>query len=152
GNTIGQSARLELLDISVEAVDEARAAGLTRADHLLHLRCEGADPIVLELFDKVSDHPLVKLVSLMDHTPGRGQFIHLAPYARYYQREHNVPDSERQATIVSTKANREKYADRHRRTLAEARRERGIPTAAHDDATLAHVEESVELGITISEF
>lgn len=152
GNTIGQSTRLELLDLSVEAVDQARAAGLTRADHLLHLRCEVADPIVLDLFEKVQDHPLVKLVSLMDHTPGQRQFVDLAQYALYYQKKHNVSDAELQAMIVSTRANQEKYADLHRRTLAEACRERGIPTAAHDDATLAHVEESADLGIVISEF
>ncbi|KZD08979.1 alpha-D-ribose 1-methylphosphonate 5-triphosphate diphosphatase [Oceanibaculum pacificum] len=152
GNTIGNNTRLELLDQSVEAIDQARAAGLTRADHFLHLRCEVADPDVLNQYEKVQGHPLLRLVSLMDHTPGQRQFVDIAQYRLYYQKKHNVSEAELQEMIVSTKANQEKYADPHRIALAAACRDRGIPIAAHDDATMAHVAESASLGITISEF
>lgn len=152
GNTIGNNTRLELLDQSVEAIDQARAAGLTRADHFLHLRCEVADPDVLNQYEKVQQHPLLRLVSLMDHTPGQRQFVDIAQYRLYYQKKHNVSEADLQEMIVSTRANQEKYATPHRVALAAACRARGIPIAAHDDATMAHVEESASLGITISEF
>src|SRR6185437_5413862 len=48
--------------------------GLLKADHFMHLRCEVPATDMLGLFDSVADHPLVRMVSLMDHSPGVGQY------------------------------------------------------------------------------
>jgi len=45
-----------------------------------------------------------------------------------------------------------KYSDKHRKMLAALCAERGIPLASHDDATLAHVQESIDYGVGIAEF
>ena len=42
------------------------------------LRSAGAD--MLALFDPVADHPRVRMVSLMDHSPGVGQYANLDLY------------------------------------------------------------------------
>ena len=42
--------------------------------------------------------------------------------------------------------------DGNRRKIAALGREKGLILASHDDATRAHVEESVELGVTLAEF
>jgi len=39
-----------------------------------------------------------------------------------------------------------------RRGVIEIARERGLPVASHDDASEAHIDECVEVGITILEF
>ncbi|TSD93048.1 phosphonate metabolism protein PhnM [Skermania sp. ID1734] len=52
-----------------EAIIGTRQADVLRADHLMHLRCEISAPDCLEQFESYADHPLVRLVSLMDHTP-----------------------------------------------------------------------------------
>ncbi|MNL28172.1 Alpha-D-ribose 1-methylphosphonate 5-triphosphate diphosphatase [compost metagenome] len=44
------------------------------------------------------------------------------------------------------------YADRHRKALAELSHARSIVLASHDDATAAHVDAALDLGISIAEF
>ena len=67
-----------------EAVRRAAEAGLLRADHLTHLRCEVPAPNVVESLEEfLASHP-VQLISLMDHTPGQRQFRDLEKYFIYY--------------------------------------------------------------------
>src|SRR6201996_2634910 len=56
------------------AISSARDANLLRADHFLHLRCEIPMPDVVEEAKELIDRPDVRLMSLMDHTPGQRQF------------------------------------------------------------------------------
>src|SRR5580765_5754855 len=60
--------------VLAEAITAARSANLLRADHFLHLRCEIPMPSVVEEAKELIDRPDVRLVSLMDHTPGQRQF------------------------------------------------------------------------------
>ena len=53
---------------------------MLKAEHFLHLRCEVPALDMLELFDAVADHPLRAMVSLMDHSPGVGQYANLDFY------------------------------------------------------------------------
>ena len=52
----------------------ARDAGLLRIEHFLHLRCEVPMPSVVEDAAELIGRPDVRLMSLMDHTPGQRQF------------------------------------------------------------------------------
>ena len=70
----GKSERLEYLNLSIDVLRRARAAGALKAEHLLHLRLEIADPNMLELFEPLLAEPTLRLVSLMDHTPGQRQW------------------------------------------------------------------------------
>ena len=71
--------------VLAEAITSAREANLLRADHFLHLRCEIPMPSVVEEAKELIDRPDVRLMSLMDHTPGpapvprRGQAARLLP-------------------------------------------------------------------------
>ncbi len=51
--------------------------GLLKADHFLHLRCELPAPGMPGLLAQFTGHALLRLVSLMDHTPGTGQYANL---------------------------------------------------------------------------
>ena len=64
------------------------------------------------------DDPLVRLVSLMDHTPGQRQFVRIDKLKIYYQGKHGLTDDQFEDMIVERKALQEKYSD-HCRTLAE---------------------------------
>jgi len=77
--------RSEMLLDAVKAIREAGENGLFRAEHLLHMRCEVAHPGVVETFELFLDDPLVRLVSLMDHTPGQRQFASIEKFQEYYQ-------------------------------------------------------------------
>jgi alpha-D-ribose 1-methylphosphonate 5-triphosphate diphosphatase len=54
--------------------------------------------------------------------------------------------------IVLQKANSREYSTRYREAIVEHCLARGLSVASHDDATLAHVEESSRYGMTIAEF
>src|ERR1700694_5553398 len=60
--------------VLAEAIASARDANLLRADHFLHLRCEIPMPSVVEEAKELIGRPDVRLMSLMDHTPGQRQF------------------------------------------------------------------------------
>src|SRR4029078_9415368 len=72
-------------DILSAAIDKGRAADLLRADHFLHLRCEVPMPMVVEDAARLAVRPDVKLMSLMDHTPGQRQFRDAEKLKDYYR-------------------------------------------------------------------
>jgi alpha-D-ribose 1-methylphosphonate 5-triphosphate diphosphatase len=59
--------------VLAEAIAAARDANLLRSDHFLHLRCEIPMPSVVEEARELIGRPDVRLMSLMDHTPGQRQ-------------------------------------------------------------------------------
>src|SRR3954471_8852694 len=67
------------------AITTARDADLLRADHFLHLRCEIPMPSVVEEAMELIDRPDVRLMSLMDHTPGQRQFRDEGKLRDYYR-------------------------------------------------------------------
>ena len=146
----GQRARNPLPLIA--AIERARAGGLLKADHLLHLRCEVSTEHVVTDFTPHAGHPLVRLVSLMDHAPGQRQFTNVAKYREYNQGKYGLSDAEIDALIEKRIADREKYGDVHRAALLRLCETSRVPLASHDDATVAHVEEAAKAGTVIAEF
>jgi alpha-D-ribose 1-methylphosphonate 5-triphosphate diphosphatase len=152
GDTQENSERILELDTMAGSVKAARAHGLLRVDHFLHLRCEVCYPEVVSLFRSFDGEPLVKLVSLMDHTPGQRQFTRLEKFLQYYQGKFSLSDGEAEELIRRRKENQKKYSREHRETIVGLCRNRGLPLASHDDTTLQHVQEAASEGVVISEF
>src|SRR5215813_10464423 len=67
------------------AIAAARAADMLRADHFLHLRCEVPMPDVVEEARALIGRDDVRLLSLMDHTPGQRQFRDETKLRDYYR-------------------------------------------------------------------
>ena len=135
-----------------EAIGRAKAAGVLRADHLLHLRCELACDDTVPETAAFLDDPNLRLISLMDHTPGQRQFTRLDKFKQYYGGKSGMSEPELEAYIGERLAAHDRLAVPNRRRVVELARSRGIPLASHDDATSAHVEEAAEDGVTIAEF
>ncbi len=140
-----------ILESSVGTLRAARDADLFRADHLVHLRCEIADPTVVEMFEPFADEPLVRLVSLMDHTPGQRQWTDLSKFREYY-RGIGMGEAEMDTLFLEQTELQARCAAEHRLTLVARCHERGIPLASHDDTTEDHVAEAHADGIAIAEF
>ena len=68
-----------------DAIDAAREAGLLRAEHFLHLRCEIPMPTWSRTAERLIERPDVRLMSLMDHTPGQRQFRDEDKLRDYYR-------------------------------------------------------------------
>ena len=151
GNSGGGGSWRKLLEPSVLAISEAQRDGHLRADHYLHLRCEISDPAVVEEFDRLVDHPLARLYSVMDHTPDQRQWRDLEKFRTYLMGKGYTED-QLAAHIVEKKAQQQTHAEPNRKALAERFLALGHPVASHDDTTEAHVDEAVRDGATISEF
>jgi alpha-D-ribose 1-methylphosphonate 5-triphosphate diphosphatase len=136
----------------VEAIRTARAAGLLRADHYLHMRCEVSTELVVQDFTPFADDPMVRLVSLMDHAPGQRQFVDVAKYREYNQGRYGLTDAQLDALVERRLEERARYADEHRAEITALCRKHGLPVASHDDATVAHVDEAMQAGAAIAEF
>ncbi|KFA98593.1 alpha-D-ribose 1-methylphosphonate 5-triphosphate diphosphatase [Vibrio sp. ER1A] len=140
------------LDLFINTVVDSQKRNLTRAEHLLHLRCEVPHESTVGMFEKYVDLPEVQLVSLMDHAPGQRQFVDVEKYRTYYQGKHNLTDSEMVAFEKKQVELSERWSTQNRNEICHQCREHNIPMASHDDATKAHVQESKDLGMVIAEF
>lgn len=136
----------------VDAVVHAAGSGILRADHYVHLRCEVATPDVVDLFEEIGGHERVRMVSLMDHTPGQRQYADVEAFRTYMVGKHSMSDVQFEQHVAELHVLSSRFADDNRRRIAQLATERGIMMAAHDDATQAHVDESAEAGVRISEF
>ncbi len=133
-------------------IHDAQKHGILRADHLIHLRCEIGGDDAAEMFDEFHGDPLVRLASIMDHTPGQRQFRNIEHWTVYYKGKHGLDDAGIAALIAERKERQARNADRNRDAIVAVCRERDLVLASHDDTTPGHIDEAVEMGATISEF
>lgn len=131
--------------------DALAGTGLLKSDHYLHLRCELPASDMLGLLDPVADHPRVRMISLMDHSPGVGQYFNLDRY-RALRAKDGVDAVTIERRIGELQEQRARLRDPNRRALLERVRGGGIVLASHDDRTEEEIEENHRDGIRISEF
>ncbi|MCM2439367.1 alpha-D-ribose 1-methylphosphonate 5-triphosphate diphosphatase [Agrobacterium vitis] len=141
----------EMRDMA-DAIQAAEKDDRLRAEHLLHLRCEVASDNVLDHFADFAQDPHVRLVSLMDHSPGQRQFQTMDQYTLYYKTKKGLSEEAFARFVEKRLEASAAYSSQHRDTLARICAERGITVASHDDATLAHVEEAKGHGVRLAEF
>ena len=147
-----RSIRANGLQAATEALNHARSHGLLRAEHLLHMRCEIACDNVVDVVAPFLDDPTVKLVSLMDHTPGQRQWMDVEKFRTYTQRNQKWSDEYLAQVVMERMEMQARNSDRNRQRLLDLCRDRGMPMASHDDTVPEHVEEAVAAGFRISEF
>jgi alpha-D-ribose 1-methylphosphonate 5-triphosphate diphosphatase len=143
--------RIKTFQDGVIDLDALTHAGLLKADHFLHLRCEIPALDMLELFDPVADHPLVRMISLMDHSPGVGQYANMDFY-RKLRRQGGLDEETVERRINEMQAQRARWRDPNRRALLDRVRGTTIALASHDDRTEDEIVENAADGIRISEF
>lgn len=152
GDVLPNSARLTQFAPMIDAIDRAQQAGRFAADHRLHLRCELGYEHVYEIAERYADHPLLMIISLMDHTPGQRQFVNIEKYREYYVGKHGINNAQMDAFIQRRIADQQRYAEQNRQLLVELTQTKDVFLASHDDATIEHVQEAVDSGATIAEF
>jgi alpha-D-ribose 1-methylphosphonate 5-triphosphate diphosphatase len=148
--------RVRTFKDGVADLDALADADLLKAEHFLHLRCEVPAHDMLALFDPVADHKRVRMVSLMDHSPGVGQYADLDFY-RALRRRGGLDDAYIEQRIGELQAQRERLRGPNRRALLDrvaAGRVAGrcLALASHDDRTVEEIAENAADGIRISEF
>lgn len=131
------------------AVHEWNPHGLV--DNRVHCRYEVTDPTAPEILLELMAADAMHLLSVMDHSPGQGQFKDIAAFRDYLARTYRKSETELNALVRNKLAQAEGAMERIR-LLIGAAQARGIHIASHDDDTPEKVATLHALGVGISEF
>lgn len=147
--------RIQTFEDGIGDLADLSAAGVLRTEHLLHLRCELIAPEMQDLFQMVRVdprlHPLLRLVSLMDHSPGVGQYADIARW-RAGRAAEGMTDAQTDALLAQIADNRNRYLEPNRAYVLDYCRENHVALASHDDRLEAEVARNHADGISIAEF
>jgi alpha-D-ribose 1-methylphosphonate 5-triphosphate diphosphatase len=136
-----------------EAIASAREANLLRSDHFLHLRCEIPMPSVVEEAKELVGRPDVRLISLMDHTPGQRQFRDEGKLRDYYRgKGAGMTDAELETLFERRFAFQKAHAASNMRELVALAQQYQIPLASHDDTTDENVADAIRDRVSLAEF
>jgi alpha-D-ribose 1-methylphosphonate 5-triphosphate diphosphatase len=120
-------------------------------DHRLHLRVEVTDADSVSAAEELLAGGQVALLSVMNHTPGQGQFRSTDSYVAFYRRNYAVGERELHARIGMKVAAGPHLTERLGR-LAGAARSGGVPFAWHDPDSAGTIARAGAHGAVIAEF
>jgi alpha-D-ribose 1-methylphosphonate 5-triphosphate diphosphatase len=152
GAAMQKQERRKILTPMLGTLEDLTARDMLRAEHLVHLRCEISDPATPELAEAVIDGPLVRAMSLMDHTPGDRQSPDVERYIVKSARDMQVSVAEMRDLTAELIERSARVGAAVRARLAAMARDRALPLMSHDDASPAHVAMAAGEGAAISEF
>ena len=140
-------------DVLARAIADAREGNLLRTDHFLHLRCEIPMPSVVEEAKELIGRSDVRLISLMDHTPGQRQFRDEGKMRDYYRgKGGGKTDAELNELFERRLAYQKAYAADNMRTIVALAHQYEIPLASHDDTTAENVADAIRDRVSVAEF
>jgi alpha-D-ribose 1-methylphosphonate 5-triphosphate diphosphatase len=114
----------------VRTVAAYRAHSLV--DNRIHCRYEVTDNAAVPVLEMLMAEGVVDLLSVMDHSPGQGQFKTLDAYLSYMMGNHGMSREEAADAAAKKSAELAGATERVNRLVSKAH-ELGIPTASHDD-------------------
>lgn len=152
GDPYGDGFRSRDQSALLGVLDQLESASALRCQHLIHVRCELPAPNAQELFEPFAGHPRLRLISLMDHTPGQRQWTDVEQARIYYTGKKGWSDAQFDEEVRIAPQRQATHAQPNRRWFADFARAHGVALATHDDTTLEHVEEARALGASMSEF
>ena len=140
-------------EILARAISSARDANLLRAEHFLHLRCEIPMPSVVEEAKELVGRPDVRLMSLMDHTPGQRQFRDEGKLRDYYRgKSGGLTDAELDVMFERRHFYQKTYGETNMREIVALAHSYDIPLASHDDTTEENVSDAIRDRVSVAEF
>ncbi len=119
--------------------------------HEVHARLELTSQNGFETIQHMIQNREVRLVSLMDHSPGQGQYKSEDAFRGYVKRTVNMSDAEIDALLLH-KRTQQSYKPERTLAVTKMVREAGMALATHDDDDPAKIAEWPALGVTMSEF
>src|ERR1700754_3735551 len=140
-------------DAQAAAISTPRDASLLRADHSLHLRCKTPMPDVVAEAKELVGRPDVRLMSLMDHTPGQRQFRDEVKLRDYYRgKGGGMTDAELDVLFARRFAYQQAYAAKNMRAIVALAQQHKLPLASHDDTTEENVADAIADRVSVAEF
>jgi alpha-D-ribose 1-methylphosphonate 5-triphosphate diphosphatase len=94
----------------------------------------------------------VRIVSLMDHTPGQRQFRDPLRLREYLSGKYGMTETDIEAHFEHLTGLQNRYGAEHETGAVEHARRLGAVLASHDDTTIEQVAVSADHGVTLAEF
>jgi alpha-D-ribose 1-methylphosphonate 5-triphosphate diphosphatase len=142
----------QLVTRLVHQIHHMRAELLT--DLRVHARLEVSTPQVVPALGELLEAGKIELLSLMDHTPGQGQYRNIEHYVGFISKWRRVGrehvEEELRQRLERAGSVEERWA--LARDIAGLAGELGLPIASHDDDTSEKIDLVASLGATIAEF
>lgn len=125
------------------------------ADHFVHSRFEITNPAAGEVLKELLLAKQIHMVSIMDHTPGQGQYRDIESYVKFavaWRSQHGEKVTE--ADIRNHIADRKTWPKGWEavQDISRVSQEYGVVLASHDDDTVEKVRLVYDFGVRISEF
>ncbi|MGR3503967.1 alpha-D-ribose 1-methylphosphonate 5-triphosphate diphosphatase [Pseudaestuariivita sp.] len=143
------------IDYARKLADEllaARAQGMFKISHFLHLRAEICSETLLEELAAFGAEDRVGIVSLMDHTPGQRQFRDLTALKTYVSKKRGMNDAEFAEHVQNLEGLQARFGAKHEAGAVTEAGRLGAVLASHDDTTSGHVATSAKNGVGFAEF
>lgn len=146
----GEGVRNDSMAMAVIQQIKKRSWSVIR--NLVHLRYEVTNFESLPLVKDLLNSGMVDLFSIMDHSPGQGQYQTAEAYADYLRKTYRTPEPEIRKEVETRIERRQRITTDFLEDLVQTALARGIPVASHDDESVAKLNWARQTGITIAEF
>ena len=118
----------------------------------IHARFEITDLGAVPFLEGLLEDQQIQLFSVMDHSPGQGQFRDILSFKSYYGPVYAKSDAEMDAIIARKQNARNGEAFTAMAHLLQICHHHGIAVASHDDDSAEKVRRLKEMGVAMSEF
>ena len=140
----------EMTDYLIHQIHELKG-GFSCRTHI-HARYEVTNDEAFSQVESLISRRLIHFFSIMDHTPGQGQFSDVSHFRTYYSKARGLTE-EHVDTIIERRLDASRRVDwQGLEHLARVCRDKGIRMASHDDDSTDKVAALSRLGVTLSEF
>ncbi len=118
----------------------------------IHARYEITHTAALDTLEKLASEGCLDMISIMDHTPGQGQFKTPDQFREYYGSHYSNDENEIQRIMAKRKEIRNCTGVSNALAIADLCSRYAIPLASHDDDTADKIEFVAACNAVISEF
>jgi len=116
-----------------------------------HARFEITDKEAIPYLEEIIEAGCIDLFSIMDHTPGQGQFKEVAFFKNYYGTVYQKTDAELEK-IIERKKEKAKAMRGHLQYILNLCLSKNLRLVSHDDDSQEKVAWLSQMGVSISEF
>jgi alpha-D-ribose 1-methylphosphonate 5-triphosphate diphosphatase len=140
----------EMTDYLIHQIHDLKG-GFSARTHI-HARYEITNDEAYAQVESLIGRRLIHFFSIMDHTPGQGQFSDVSHFRNYYSKARGLTE-EHVDTIIARRLEASRRVDwQGLERLAHICRDNSIRMASHDDDSTDKVAAVRRLGVTLSEF
>ncbi|MEM9882388.1 MAG: alpha-D-ribose 1-methylphosphonate 5-triphosphate diphosphatase [Planctomycetota bacterium] len=141
----------ELAASVARAVHDFAQTPNTCIDNRVHARYEVTNDAAINVLQQLLHEDVLSLLSLMDHTPGQGQFQTMESYHNYLAKRYAY-DAEALGTVIAEKLTAADGSWERAAQLVGSAKHHRVPLASHDDDSARRVQMMVDLGVSLCEF